>query len=59
MENKNIRLVILLIIFSTLAVLQIYLFNKDFTLLSSLGMLFNAFVMACYAKGIINNLREK
>ena len=60
MENKNIRLVILLIIFSILAILQIYFFWYSANpLLKSLVMLLNSCVMILYAKAITNNLHEK
>lgn len=60
MENKNIRLVILLIIFSILAILQIYFFGySEFPLFRSIVMILNSLVMILYAKAITNNLHEK
>jgi hypothetical protein len=60
METKNIRLVILLIIFSTLAIYQLFLFSYSaYPLLKSLVMLLNSCVIILYGKAITNNLQEK
>lgn len=58
MKNKDTRLVILLIIFSFLTIMHMYFFNKDFSLLNSLVLLFNSVAIAYYAKGIISILQE-
>lgn len=60
METKNIRLVILLIIFSILAIYQLFLFSySPYPSLKSLVMLLNSCVIILYAKAITNNLQEK
>lgn len=60
METKNIRLVILLIIFSILAIYQLFLFSYlAYPLLKSLVMILNSLVILFYFKAITNNLHEK
>ncbi|SHH21245.1 hypothetical protein SAMN05444481_11368 [Flavobacterium frigidimaris] len=60
MENKNNRLVILLIIFSILALYQVFLFSySTYPLIKSLVMILNSLVILFYSKAITNNLQEK
>lgn len=60
MENKNIRLVILLVIFSTLAILQMYFFTYSaYPLLKYLVILLNSCAIFFYAKAITDNLHKK
>jgi hypothetical protein len=62
METKSIKLLVLLSIFLTLAIVQIFfLFNyeyKPFPLVPAL-MLLNCIVIILYGKAITNNLNDE
>jgi hypothetical protein len=60
MQTRTIQFGVLLFLFLSLFVVQIYLFRyQPYPLFKSIIMVLNSIVMILYAKAINNNLHEK